>query len=78
MLDASFTIPKLMPVGPTFILHAEADAEYELAVLFEKRVGIASWEFQQTYPDDLSRRLIQTRRATGTQSPWNTLSPISI
>lgn len=51
---ASFTIPKLMTVGPKFILNAQASADVSLAGHFETNVDIASWDFQQTYPDENS------------------------
>lgn len=51
---ASFSVPKLVTVGPNFILNAAVDAEVTLAGHLESRVDIASWDIQQTYPDQSS------------------------
>lgn len=48
---ASFSIPKLFSVGPRFYLKARAEAEIEIDGHFETKVDIASWDFQQTYPE---------------------------
>lgn len=48
---ATFSIPKLLTVGPNFVLNAAVDAEITLAGHFESRVDITSWEIRQTYPD---------------------------
>lgn len=54
MPGASFTIPNIMTVGPKFVLNAQAAAEVSLAGHFETKVEIASWDFQQTYPEENS------------------------
>jgi chitinase len=51
---ASFSIPKLLTVGPKFVLNAQAEAEIQLAGHFETKVEIASWDFRQTYPQQTS------------------------
>ena len=51
---ATFSIPKLLTVGPNFVLNAAVDAEVTLAGRLESRVDIASWEIQQTYPNQNS------------------------
>lgn len=51
---ASFSIPKLLTVGPNFKLFAAAEAEVSLSGHLESRVDIASWDIQQTYPDQSS------------------------
>lgn len=51
---ATFSIPSLVTVGPNFILNAAVDAEVTLAGHLESRVDIASWDIQQTYPDQSS------------------------
>ncbi|KAF8252102.1 glycosyl hydrolases family 18 protein-like protein [Wilcoxina mikolae CBS 423.85] len=48
---ATFSIPKLLTVGPNFKLFAAAEAEVTLSGHIESRVDIASWAVQQTYPD---------------------------
>ncbi|KAL9030617.1 MAG: hypothetical protein Q9196_001284 [Gyalolechia fulgens] len=48
---ATFGIPKLLTVGPNFKLIGAVDAEVTLSGHLESQVRIASWEIQQTYPD---------------------------
>jgi chitinase len=48
---ATFSIPKLLTVGPKFVLNAQATADVEIAGHFEAKVDIASWDFRQTYPE---------------------------
>ena len=48
---ATFGIPKLLTVGPNFKLFGAVDAEVTLSGHLESKVQIASWEIQQTYPD---------------------------
>ncbi|KAI8631028.1 carbohydrate-binding module family 18 [Xylariaceae sp. FL1651] len=48
---ASFSVPKLLTVGPKFVLNARATADVQLAGHFETKVDIASWDMRQTYPD---------------------------
>lgn len=48
---ASFTVPKLLQVGPKFVLNARAKGTVEVSAHLESRVEIANWDFQQTYPD---------------------------
>lgn len=48
---ATFGIPKLLTVGPNFKLYGSVDAEVKLAGHIESRVQIATWDIQQTYPD---------------------------
>lgn len=48
---ATFSIPKLITVGPNFRLYASVDAEVTLSGKLESKVHIASWQIQQTYPD---------------------------
>ena len=51
---ATFGISKLLTVGPNFRLYGAVDAEVTLAGHLESKVKIASWEVQQTYPDQSS------------------------
>ncbi|KAI0202235.1 hypothetical protein F4808DRAFT_468777 [Astrocystis sublimbata] len=51
---ASFSVPKLLTVGPKFVLNAQAEAEIQLAGHLETKVEIASWNFRQTYPQQTS------------------------
>ncbi|KAL8916580.1 MAG: hypothetical protein Q9172_006245 [Xanthocarpia lactea] len=48
---ATFGIPKLLTVGPNFKLFGSVDAEVTLSGHLESKVQIASWDIQQTYPD---------------------------
>ena len=48
---ATFGIPKLLTVGPNFKLFGAVDAEVTLSGHLESKVQIASWDVQQTYPD---------------------------
>lgn len=48
---ATFGIPKLLTVGPNFKLFGAVDAEVTLSGHLESKVQIASWDIQQTYPD---------------------------
>ncbi|KAL8701240.1 MAG: hypothetical protein Q9201_005019 [Fulgogasparrea decipioides] len=48
---ATFGIPKLLTVGPNFKLVGAVDAEVTLSGHLESKVQIASWDIQQTYPD---------------------------
>lgn len=48
---ATFSIPKLLTIGPNFRLVGSVDAEVTLAGHVESKVQIAKWEVQQTYPD---------------------------
>lgn len=48
---ATFGIPKLITVGPNFKLYGAVDAEVTLSGHIESRVQIATWDIQQTYPD---------------------------
>ncbi|XDG10594.1 hypothetical protein ABKA04_010209 [Annulohypoxylon sp. FPYF3050] len=48
---ASFSVPKLLAVGPKFVLYAQASGEVEFAGHFETKVDISSWDIRQTYPD---------------------------
>jgi len=51
---ATFSIPKLLTVGPNFKLYASAEADVTLKGHLESRVDIASWDVQQTYPNPSS------------------------
>lgn len=51
---ATFSIPKLITVGPNFKLFGSVDAEVILSGKLESKVHIASWQIQQTYPDQNS------------------------
>ncbi|KAI0436524.1 carbohydrate-binding module family 18 [Xylaria telfairii] len=51
---ASFSIPKLLDVGPKFVLNAQAEASIQLAGHLETKVEVASWDFRQTYPQQTS------------------------
>ncbi|KAI1412614.1 glycosyl hydrolases family 18-domain-containing protein [Hypoxylon sp. FL1857] len=51
---ASFSIPNLLTVGLKFVLNARATADVQLSGHFETKVDIASWDMQQTYPDENS------------------------
>lgn len=51
---ATFSIPKLVTVGPNFRLYGAVDAELVIAGHLESKVEIASWEIQQTLPDQSS------------------------
>lgn len=48
---ATFSIPKLLTVGPNFKLYASAEADVTLKGHLEARVDIANWDVQQTYPN---------------------------
>lgn len=48
---ASFKIPKLITVGPTLKIVGAVDGEVTLSGKLESKVSIASWDIQQTYPD---------------------------
>ncbi|KAF8457846.1 glycosyl hydrolases family 18-domain-containing protein [Kalaharituber pfeilii] len=48
---ATFSIPKILTVGPNFKLHVALDADVTVAGHMESRVDIASWEIRQTYPN---------------------------
>ncbi|KAI4122687.1 MAG: hypothetical protein LQ338_005669 [Usnochroma carphineum] len=48
---ATFGIPKLLTVGPNFKLIGAVDAEVTMSGHLESKVQIASWDIQQTYPD---------------------------
>lgn len=47
---ATFSIPKLVTIGPNFRLIGRVDAEIQLSGHLESRARIASWDIQQTYP----------------------------
>ena len=51
---ATFSIPRLLTVGPNFKLYASAEADVTLKGHLESRVDIASWDVQQTYPNPSS------------------------
>ncbi|KFX92564.1 hypothetical protein V490_05317 [Pseudogymnoascus sp. VKM F-3557] len=48
---ASFKVPKLITVGPTLKIVGAVDGEVTLSGKLESKVSIASWDIQQTYPD---------------------------
>ncbi|KAF8457862.1 glycosyl hydrolases family 18-domain-containing protein [Kalaharituber pfeilii] len=52
---ATFSIPKILTVGPNFKLFASAEADVALHGHLESRVDIASWDIQQTYPNPSSQ-----------------------
>lgn len=47
---ATFTVPGILTVGPNFKLMASLEASLIFAGHMESQVNIASWEVQQTYP----------------------------
>jgi chitinase len=47
---ATFRVPGILTVGPNFRLFASVDARLVLAGHLESQVNIASWDVQQTYP----------------------------
>lgn len=47
---ATFSIPKLLTVGPNFKIYAGMEAEVTFRGRLESRVDIAKWDIQQTYP----------------------------
>jgi chitinase len=51
---ATFSIPKLVTIGPNFRLMGQVDADITLAGHVESRANIASWSVQQTWPDQSS------------------------
>ncbi|KAI9766214.1 MAG: hypothetical protein M1839_005004 [Geoglossum umbratile] len=68
---ATFSIPKLLTVGPNFRLFGAVDAEVTLSAHLESKVQIASWEVQQTYPDqgpDWDPKAVSPPDRTGTGS----------
>jgi chitinase len=48
---ATFSVPGIVTIGPNFKLFASVDASVTLAAHLESNVEIASWDIQQTYPD---------------------------
>ena len=48
---ATFGIPKLLTVGLKFKLYGAVDASVTLSGHLEFRIQIATWDIQQTYPD---------------------------
>lgn len=51
---ATFTVPGILTVGPNFKLMASLEASVIFAGHLESQVNIASWEVQQTYPQQSS------------------------
>lgn len=52
---ATFTVPGILTVGPNFKLMASLEASVVFAGHLESQVNIASWEVQQTYPQQSSQ-----------------------
>jgi len=48
---ATFSIPKLVTIGPNFKVSVAVEAEVTLAGHLESRVDIASWNIQQVFPN---------------------------
>lgn len=51
---ATFTIPRLLTVGPNFRLYGAIDAEMTLAGYLVSKVRIAFWGIQRMYSDQSS------------------------
>ncbi|KAL4783534.1 hypothetical protein BJX76DRAFT_368377 [Aspergillus varians] len=49
---ATFRVPGVVTVGPNLAVYASADASLVLAGHIEAAVTLASWEIQQTYPQN--------------------------
>ena len=47
---ASFRVPKILTVGPTFKLYASADADLSLGGKLQAKMNVAAWDIYQTYP----------------------------
>ncbi|KKY21949.1 putative glycosyl hydrolases family 18 protein [Diplodia seriata] len=48
---ATLRISGIATIGPNFILYASVDADLVLAGHFEAKTTLATWDVQQTYPD---------------------------
>ncbi|KAL2869898.1 glycosyl hydrolases family 18-domain-containing protein [Aspergillus lucknowensis] len=49
---ATFRVPGVVTIGPNLAVYASADASLVLAGHLEAAVTLASWEIQQTYPEN--------------------------